>query len=589
MTLSGHDPLKLLVVDDETDNLDLLYRTFRQGFEVFQARSAFDALQILEQEGEMAVIISDQRMPKMKGTEFLRRTVEKYPDTIRIVLTGYTDVEDLVDAINTGQVFKYITKPWKPTDLQTVVQQAADTYKAIKQRTDILRRALRRESTFNTITKALRESLDYHQILQTIATTFAQTFDAAESLLIPMEGAEAWLSSGDLSQACRFWASSVPEPANPAHQSKPASIGRIETPISQDHIRSAVQQQKVQQLQHCTASGATDSLIVPLIYQQEMLAALILYRDLSTQPWDAEDIELIESTAEQAALAMSQAKLYHRVQEQTERMQAELEVARQIQTSLLRHSWKAPECLKIQARCRPAQAIGGDFFEVFVSPRNDIWLAVGDVSGKGVPAALLMASVISVLRRELSQQPAPEPARILRALNQTLMDSLINSNCLITMVLAQYCPQTEKLIYANAGHVYPLVWSRHDVADGLTHLENPPIQPTCLTQRGIPLGILPEWTASAESRTLSSGDVLLLASDGITEATVARQPMPETESLPPPAASSLLSQSLLGQHGLWHLILQQQGDPDIDRILNYIQSHNKVQGDDQTILSMEIL
>jgi response regulator RpfG family c-di-GMP phosphodiesterase len=106
-------------------------------------------------------------MPEMLGTEFLSRTAEKYPDTIRIVLTAYTDVKDLVDAINSGKVFKYITKPWNQQQLQGVIQQAADTYRVLKQRTEELRHSLRRESLFNTITTAIRESLDYRSMLQT--------------------------------------------------------------------------------------------------------------------------------------------------------------------------------------------------------------------------------------------------------------------------------------------------------------------------------------------------------------------------------------------------------------------------------------
>lgn len=88
----------------------------------------------------MAIIISDQRMPEMKGTEFLSETVDRFPETIRILLTGYTDVEDLVEAINTGKVFKYITKPWNPKTIKAVVQQAADTYRVLKQRTSEIRR-----------------------------------------------------------------------------------------------------------------------------------------------------------------------------------------------------------------------------------------------------------------------------------------------------------------------------------------------------------------------------------------------------------------------------------------------------------------
>ena len=157
MTDTGVDKLKLMVVDDEQDNLDLLYRTFRRNFQVYRANHALSALEILDKEGEMAVIISDQRMPEMNGTEFLSRTVERFPDTIRILLTGFTDVEDLVEAINSGQVFKYITKPWSPERLRVLVEQAADAYRLVKKRTQELRRALRRESLFNAVTTAIRE------------------------------------------------------------------------------------------------------------------------------------------------------------------------------------------------------------------------------------------------------------------------------------------------------------------------------------------------------------------------------------------------------------------------------------------------
>lgn len=124
---------RLLVVDDEPDNLDLLYRTFRREYQVLRAESGRRALEMLEDNGEVAVIISDQRMPEMNGTEFLSKTVPNFPDTVRIILTGFTDVEDLVQAINNGQVYRYITKPWEPETLKQLVHEAADTYKTIKQ------------------------------------------------------------------------------------------------------------------------------------------------------------------------------------------------------------------------------------------------------------------------------------------------------------------------------------------------------------------------------------------------------------------------------------------------------------------------
>ena len=131
----------MLVVDDEPDNLDLLYRTFRREFEVLRAESGQQALNLLAEHGEVAVIISDQRMPEMKGTEFLSKTVPEFPDTVRIILTGFTDVEDLVDAINAGQVYRYITKPWEPDELKQVVEQAAKTYELLKQRGEAITRS----------------------------------------------------------------------------------------------------------------------------------------------------------------------------------------------------------------------------------------------------------------------------------------------------------------------------------------------------------------------------------------------------------------------------------------------------------------
>ena len=193
--------LKLMVVDDEPDNLDLLYRTFRREFEVYKAEDGFKALQVLAEAGEMAVIISDQRMPRMNGTEFLSRTVEQFPDTIRIVLTGYTDVEDLVEAINYGKVLKYITKPWKPADLKLVVMQAAETFRVVKQRTRALTQALSRESFFNEVMSAIRESLDYNSMLQTIAITLGKTSEASHVVLYVVNADE---TSAELDKSLSF-------------------------------------------------------------------------------------------------------------------------------------------------------------------------------------------------------------------------------------------------------------------------------------------------------------------------------------------------------------------------------------------------
>jgi serine phosphatase RsbU (regulator of sigma subunit)/CheY-like chemotaxis protein len=552
MTDTETDKLKLMVVDDEPDNLELLYRTFRRDFQVFKACDAMNALEILDREGEMAVIISDQRMPEMKGTEFLSLTVERFPDTIRILLTGFTDVEDLVDAINSGQVFKYITKPWKPDRLKAVVEQAAETYQIVRNRTQELRRALRRESLFNAVTTAIRESLDYQSMLQKIVATIGQSFEATCCFLRPVESDR--LTADEFS----YYESNA---------------GKITCNLtSESIIEKVIETHHFQLREESDEDNPCYQLVVPLIYQQQLLAVLTLCQCKYHRPWREEEVNLISGVAEQAALALSQAKLYQRLQENQEKITLELEVARQIQNNLLRQSLPDVKGARIQACCFPAREVGGDFFEVFVHPKGELWIAVGDVSGKGVPAALFMASAISVLRRELSQETPAMPNIVMRNLNHALCDDLIGSNCFITLVLARYTHATQELVYANAGHVYPMLWSSQDV-DSMG-------EPKYLKTRGIPLGILPVWNAESGQLVLASGDTLLLASDGITEATVAVQ---SNLSL------QCVDRLMLKQEGLWKLIQKQAQPLCLKDLLAFIQADNDIQEDDQTILALEVL
>ncbi|MDJ0733766.1 MAG: response regulator [Nostocaceae cyanobacterium] len=204
---------KILVVDDEPDNLDLLYRTFRRDFNVFKAESGIHALDVLAAEGEVAVIISDQRMPEMKGTEFLRKTLPQFPDTVRIILTGFTDIEDLVEAINSGQVYKYITKPWDPDELKQVVQKATETHYLLKQRTEELQRANAQIALLSLLVEVAQEGKDLEATLNQISRIFGEGFAVDTCILqlvennslIPSQGiysshgnTENWLAKDPL-------------------------------------------------------------------------------------------------------------------------------------------------------------------------------------------------------------------------------------------------------------------------------------------------------------------------------------------------------------------------------------------------------
>lgn len=120
------EPWRLLFVDDEPNILSALRRLFRQtGYQVRVANSGAEGLQLLEAQ-EADLVISDMRMPEMDGAQFLEQVRDRWPDTMRILLTGYADITSTVNAINKGQIFRYINKPWDDNDIQLVVRHALE-------------------------------------------------------------------------------------------------------------------------------------------------------------------------------------------------------------------------------------------------------------------------------------------------------------------------------------------------------------------------------------------------------------------------------------------------------------------------------
>jgi FixJ family two-component response regulator len=115
-----------MVVDDEEAILETMTYTFEDEYQVLTATSAQQALDLLERSGPVAVVISDQRMPEMTGVEFLSKVFETDPTTVRIILTGFADMNAIIRAINDGHVYAYITKPWEPADLKQVVKRAVE-------------------------------------------------------------------------------------------------------------------------------------------------------------------------------------------------------------------------------------------------------------------------------------------------------------------------------------------------------------------------------------------------------------------------------------------------------------------------------
>ncbi|MCC3450213.1 MAG: response regulator [Microcoleus sp. PH2017_39_LGB_O_B] len=322
MNSQSNPKLKLLIVDDEPDNLDLLYRTFHRDYKVLRAESGPAALEILAKEGEVAVIISDQRMPKMSGTEFLSLTAAQYPDVIRIILTGYTDVEDLVEAINAGKVFKFVTKPWDAEELRALVSQAVDTHNVLKARTNELRRALSQESLLYAVTNTIRSAPNYQQMLQRIVETVGQMFEVSCCLLRPFQDgrvADEWFVYQKAESKGLRGDSEARRDASSARLSPDLLPDLVWETLDVEVIQDAQTDDRVlswdneQRLQAYQAANIRSSLIVPLFYQMELMAVLALHQFDRPRQWEDHEVQLVITVADQAALALSQARAYEQV------------------------------------------------------------------------------------------------------------------------------------------------------------------------------------------------------------------------------------------------------------------------------------
>lgn len=148
----------ILLVDDEVNNLQLLRRTLRHDYNILTASNGKEALEIVEGKGkEIALIVSDQKMPEMEGTEFLKRVAGEYPDIIKILLTGHLDVDAIVDSINDCHLYQYIVKPFDPEELKLTIETGIQKFDLMNNKTIILKDL--RELFYKTI-KLIASALD---------------------------------------------------------------------------------------------------------------------------------------------------------------------------------------------------------------------------------------------------------------------------------------------------------------------------------------------------------------------------------------------------------------------------------------------
>jgi sigma-B regulation protein RsbU (phosphoserine phosphatase) len=250
--------------------------------------------------------------------------------------------------------------------------------------------------------------------------------------------------------------------------------------------------------------GKGAEVVVPLAARDELLGTIVLGAKRSEEPYSRTELDVLETVGSQAGLALDNSRLATSLAQeaaQHERLNREIEIAREVQQTLLPQGGPDVPGIEYAGICRPALGVGGDYYDFLQLPGGSFGFAIGDVSGKGVAAALLMASLQASLRGQ-TLDASDDLASIVCRMNRLLFEATA-PNRYATFFYAQYDPATRKLSWVNAGHNAPMLFHNGDIRR--------------LDEGGTVIGLLPDAQYVQGSAVLSCADLVLAFTDGISE------------------------------------------------------------------------
>ena len=317
-------------------------------------------------------------------------------------------------------------------------------------------------------------------------------------------------------------------------------------------------------------------LLIPLAVKQKLLGIISLGQKRSEAPYTSTDVRLLKSVATQTALALSNAELTSAIADEVarrEKLNREIEIAREVQERLFPQQLPEIAGLDYFGRCRTALGVGGDYYDFLALPEGKLGVALGDVSGKGIAAALTMASLEASLRAE-AMRAGNDVAGLITRVNRMLYDASTEDRY-ATLFYAQYDPAARRLTYVNAGHCPPILM-RHSAAHPAP-AGNPaaPTMERLDKAGGTVVGLLPDCDYEQAEVVLAPGDLLVVYTDGFSEA---------------------MSPSLeeWGEPRLFHAVASCDGLPAKDSIAKIMQAADAFasgapQSDDMTLVILRAL
>jgi len=354
-----------------------------------------------------------------------------------------------------------------------------------------LRRAVEELSVLNELARSIGASLDSQQVMQTIIHRSLHAIHAEQGVITLVD-------KGPGTETTTLVRTQVSTSEQPQFHLAQALVGwmylnkkplLLSDPQRDERFRGTHFDESIRCL-----------LCVPMMVKSELIGVLTIYNKKASGGFTEDDQRLLAIIAAQSAQVVENARLSEE-ERVLQKMKAELRLAAQIQLDLLPKDCPRLSGYDIAAKTIPAEQVGGDYFDFVCSHQDRLVLCLGDVSGKGLPAALLMANLQATLRGQAMLTPVPREC-LLRA--NRLLYNATSPEKFATLFYAVLEPDSGRFCYSNAGHERPVLLKKNQ-------------EVRFLGTGGLPLGMLEDWAYEDECEHLHPGDVMVIYSDGIGE------------------------------------------------------------------------
>lgn len=364
------------------------------------------------------------------------------------------------------------------------------------------REAYNAEQLLSELSQRVRKSTESGPLLAMVTKNLADTLHI-DKIAVLLRGARSF----DLQHAVGM--DSVAAMQLPFNSTTVRNLARINTPVTLYRDDPDGWMLLATESERMLLDAMSTELLLPLPGREQLMGLITLGPKRSEEPYTSSDLRMLESVATQTGLALEIGNLARSLASeatQRERIHREIEVAREVQERLFPQEFPLIEGVSLAGHCRPAQGVGGDYYDLFTLGDGRIGLAIGDVSGKGISAALLMASLRASLRGMTLDAPH-DLATMMERVNRLVYEASA-TNRYATFFFATYNAATRELVYVNAGHNPPLLIRHQGEQVAVERLE----------AGGPVVGLLSFATYEEQRLTLAPGDLLLAYTDGISEA-----------------------------------------------------------------------